>query len=187
MMCKGPARIATLAAVMALFGAISTSQLAAQTRVISSDENSRFLALGISKSVVVELSRDIKNVVVADKTIASAVPLSNRQIQIIGASLGQTNVYLFDLNNRQIEGFNVAVKDTTQPAGLESYPYPATTAMVVYGNGPNGSVSQIPISCTPIRCLDARKPGADQPPGTENINITGNASGVVVNGGGGGR
>jgi hypothetical protein len=178
-----PRRLGLLVALIAVFGAINTCRLSAQTRVLSSDENSRFLAMGISKSVVVELSRDIKDIVIADRTVASAFALSRRKVEIIGASLGQTNVYFFDANNKMIEGFNVAVKDTTQPAGLEDYPYPASTAIIVYGGGPNGSTVQIPISCTPIRCLDARKPGADQPPGTENINITGNTSGVLVNGG----
>ena len=53
--------------------------------------------------------------------------------------------------------------------------------MVVYGG--ENTFAIVPLSCTPYRCLDARKPGADQPPGTENIRINGNApTGVLVPG-----
>jgi len=53
--------------------------------------------------------------------------------------------------------------------------------MVVYGG--ENTFAIVPLSCTPYRCLDARKPGADQPPGTENIRINSNApTGVLVPG-----
>ena len=53
--------------------------------------------------------------------------------------------------------------------------------MVVYGGERTFAI--VPLNCTPIRCLDARKPGADQPPGTENISINSNApTGVLVPG-----
>jgi pilus assembly protein CpaC len=53
--------------------------VSADMRVVSSDANARFLALGVSKSVVVELSADVKSIVVADRTIATAVALSKRR------------------------------------------------------------------------------------------------------------
>jgi hypothetical protein len=174
--------MALVAATIAALAAIGTGRASADMRVVSSDANARFLALGVSKSVVVELSADIKSVVVADRTIATAVAQSKRRVEIIGAGLGQTNIYFFDDHDRPIDGLDVAVKDTTQPHGLEDYPYPASVVMVVYGGVSTFAV--VPLNCTPIRCLDARKPGADQPPGTENININSNTpSGVLVNGG----
>lgn len=174
-------RIALAVAAVAAVSSISASRLSAETRIISSDQQSRFMALGVSKSVVVEVSRDIKDIVVADRTIATAVALTQRRVEIIGAGLGQTNVFLFDSNGRQIEGFDVAVKFFTQPHGLADYPDPSNVVTVVNG-GPN--FAYFLISCTPIICLDARKPGADQPPGTENINIMGNTpTGVIVSGG----
>jgi Pilus formation protein N terminal region len=163
-------RMALVAAAIAASAAVGTGRASAEMRVVSSDITSRFMALGVSKSVVIELSTDVKSVVVADRTIATAVALSKRRVEIIGAWLGQT-----------IDGLDVAVKDTTQPHGLEDYPYPASVVMVVYGGVSTFAI--VPLNCTPIRCLDARKPGADQPPGTENININSNApSGVLVSG-----
>jgi hypothetical protein len=173
--------LALVLAALAAGSAIGPGSARADMRVVSSDVTSRFLAIGVSKSVVIEFSADIKNVVVADRTIASAVALSRRRVEVIGAGLGQTNIFFFDDHDRPLGGLDVAVKDTAQPHGLEDYPYPATVVMVTYGGGPNGIYSIIPLSCSPFRCLDARKPGADQPPGTENININSNApTGVNV-------
>jgi hypothetical protein len=173
--------LALVLAALAAGSAIGPGSARADMRVVSSDVTSRFLAIGVSKSVVIEFSADIKNVVVADRTIASAVALSRRRVEVIGAGLGQTNIFFFDDHDRPLGGLDVAVKDTAQPHVLEDYPYPATVVMVTYGGGPNGIYSIIPLSCSPFRCLDARKPGADQPPGTENINInSNNPTGVNV-------
>jgi len=55
----------------------------------------RFLPLGIGKSVVVDLPRDVKDVLVADPKIANAVIRSPQRAYIIGAGVGQTNVVFF--------------------------------------------------------------------------------------------
>ena len=183
MIRKRMSRLALILAAVAAGGAIAPGTVRADMRVISSDVTSRFLALGVSKSVVIEFSADIKNIVVADRTVASALALSRRRVEVLGAGLGQTNIYFFDDHDRLIGGLDVAIKDTAQPHGLEDYPYPASVVMVTYGGGRDGSVAVVPLSCTPYRCLDARKPGADQPPGTENININSNTpTGVNVTG-----
>ena len=58
--------------------------------------NARFLALGVGKSVVIDLPRDIKDVLVADPKIANAVVRSAQRAYIIGATVGQTNIVFFD-------------------------------------------------------------------------------------------
>jgi pilus assembly protein CpaC len=65
--------------------------------------------LGIGKSVVIDLPRDIKDVLVDDPKIANAVVRSTRRAYIIGATVGQTNVYFFDAEGRQIAGLDIAV------------------------------------------------------------------------------
>src|SRR5207342_1545561 len=71
--------------------------------------NARPMALGIGKSVVIDLPRDIKDVLVADPKIANAVVRSTRRAYLIGVAVGQTNIYFFDAEGRQIAGFDVAV------------------------------------------------------------------------------
>jgi len=70
----------------------------------------RFLALGIGKSVVLDLPRDIKDVLVADPKIANAVIRSAQRAYIIGTAVGQTNVVFFDSEGQQIAAYDIAVK-----------------------------------------------------------------------------
>src|SRR6266480_3043019 len=72
--------------------------------------NARFLALGIGKSMVVDLPRDIKDVLVADPKIANAVVRSPQRAYIIGETVGQTNVVFFDAEGQQVAAYDIAVK-----------------------------------------------------------------------------
>ncbi|HEX3439873.1 MAG TPA: type II and III secretion system protein family protein [Pseudolabrys sp.] len=78
-------------------------------QVAASDGTSRFIPLGISKSVAIDLPRDIKDVLVADPKIANAVVRSSRRVYIIGSAVGQTSMYFFDADGKQIAGFDIAV------------------------------------------------------------------------------
>ena len=71
--------------------------------------NARFLPLGIGKSVVIDLPRDIKDVLVADPKIANAVVRSAQRAYIIGAAVGQTNIIFFDSTGQQIAAYDIAV------------------------------------------------------------------------------
>jgi pilus assembly protein CpaC len=72
--------------------------------------NARFLSLGIGKSIVIDLPRDIKDVLVADPKIANAVVRSSQRAYIIGAAIGQTNIVFFDSAGQQIAAYDIAVK-----------------------------------------------------------------------------
>jgi pilus assembly protein CpaC len=108
-------RTASLAALM--LGAVLASGTLATAadspvpviRVAASDAASRFVPLGVGKSVAIDLPADIKDVLVADPTIANAVVRSSRRVYMIGVKVGQTNIFFFDANGRQIAGFDIAV------------------------------------------------------------------------------
>jgi len=70
----------------------------------------RFLSLGIGKSMVVDLPRDVKDVLVADPKIANAVVRSSQRAYIIGGAVGQTNVVFFDADGQQVASYDIAVK-----------------------------------------------------------------------------
>jgi len=70
----------------------------------------RFLSLGIGKSAIVDLPRDVKDVLVADPKIANAVIRSPQRAYIIGAGVGQTNVVFFDADGQQIATYDIAIK-----------------------------------------------------------------------------
>ncbi|MCC8940872.1 type II and III secretion system protein family protein [Bradyrhizobium sp. Arg68] len=79
----------------------TTSSIAAKTR---------FLSLGVGKSMVVDLPREAKDVLVADPKIANAVIRSAQRAYIIGAAVGQTNVVFFDADGQQVASYDIAIK-----------------------------------------------------------------------------
>jgi pilus assembly protein CpaC len=86
-------------------GAATAAPLAADGQM-----NARFLSLGVGKSIVIDLPRDIKDVLVADPKIANAVVRSAQRAYIIGAAVGQTNIVFFDSAGQQIAAYDIAVK-----------------------------------------------------------------------------
>src|SRR5215470_12377941 len=65
---------------------VAASDRATPTVAATGSLKTRFLSLGIGKSVVVDLSHDIKDVLVADPKIANAVIHSAQRAYIIGAA-----------------------------------------------------------------------------------------------------
>lgn len=78
-------------------------------QIAASEATSRFVPLGIGKSVVVDLPRDVKDILVADPKTANAVVRSSRRAYIVGIAVGQTSVFFFDAEGRQIAGLDIAV------------------------------------------------------------------------------
>lgn len=70
----------------------------------------RFLALGVGKSAIIDLPRDVKDVLVADPKIANAVIRSPQRAYVIGSGVGQTNVVFFDADGNQIAAYDIAIK-----------------------------------------------------------------------------
>ena len=60
--------------------------------------------------MVVDLPRDVKDVLVADPKIANAVVRSAQRAYIIGGAVGQTNVVFFDADGQQVASYDIAVK-----------------------------------------------------------------------------
>lgn len=76
---------------------------------IHGDQAAKFTTLGVGKSIVVDLPGDIKDVLVADPKIANAVVRTSRRAYIIGVAIGQTNVFFFDADGKQLMGLDIAV------------------------------------------------------------------------------
>jgi pilus assembly protein CpaC len=70
----------------------------------------RFLPLGVGKSVVIDLPRNAKDVLVGDPKIANAVIHSSQRAYIIGMAVGQTNIVFFDADGGQIASYDIAIK-----------------------------------------------------------------------------
>ncbi|QPF84238.1 type II and III secretion system protein family protein [Bradyrhizobium genosp. L] len=94
----------------ALTPVIASDYRAAAPVATDGQMNARALSLGVGKSVVIDLPRDIKDVLVADPKIANAVVRSAQRAYIIGAAVGQTNIVFFDAAGQQIAAYDIAVK-----------------------------------------------------------------------------
>jgi pilus assembly protein CpaC len=105
----GMARSLSVAVVIASMPHPDFSAAAAASVSPSTASQARFLSLGIGKSVVIDLPRDIRDVLVADPKIANAVVRSAQRAYVIGAAVGQTNIVFFDSAGQQIAAYDIAV------------------------------------------------------------------------------
>src|SRR3984957_20241904 len=83
---------------------------ATTSSITSASPKTRFLSLGVGKSAIIDLPRDVKDVLVADPKIANAVIRSPQRAYIIGSIVGQTNVVFFDADGQQIAAYDIAIK-----------------------------------------------------------------------------
>lgn len=67
----------------------------------------RSISLGVNKSIVVDVSRDVQDILVSNPAIVDAVVRTARRIYIIGKKAGTTNVFLFDKAGKQIAVIDV--------------------------------------------------------------------------------
>ena len=114
-----PIRAAALAGLVAALvswpvayrGGAGAAELESQQAIVvaASDFGSRSVALGAGKSVVIDFPHDIKDVLVANPRIANAVIRSSRRAYVIGVEMGQTNVFFFDADGKQMLGLDIAV------------------------------------------------------------------------------
>ncbi len=103
-------RTALLMAVVAVVGVVVMDRASAAEPVRLVGGGERIPSL-IPKggSVVYDLPRDIKNVLVGDPKIADAVILSSRRVEIISNNTGGTNIVFFDVQGARIAEFNILV------------------------------------------------------------------------------
>jgi pilus assembly protein CpaC len=112
-MARNPILRRALAAALMVLTAVTPALPAGPTgrvpTIVGTEGTTQFIPLGVGKSVVIDLPRDAKDVLVANPAIANAVVRSARRAYLIGVTLGQTNVFFFDAEGRQIAGFDIAV------------------------------------------------------------------------------
>lgn len=102
--------VTALMLIPALASATDPDKNADVTVTSSIATKTRFVSLGVGKSVVVDLPREAKDVLVADPKIANAVIRSAQRAYIIGAAVGQTNVVFFDADGNQVASYDIAIK-----------------------------------------------------------------------------
>lgn len=102
-----------LALFLALFVCAALPVHAAGVRAMSAEKPSDRITLSLGKSEVVAFDEDIADVMVANPDIVDIGPTKDKQLYLIGAAIGDTNVMVFDLDGNVIRQLNVHVKSDT--------------------------------------------------------------------------
>src|ERR1700732_3979998 len=93
--------------IMAGIGAVH-AQEKAETR-FNGAVTPRRIAMGVGKSVIIDLPQDAAEIFVADPKVANAVVRSPRKLYVIGMDPGQTSVFALDRAGRQIAALELTI------------------------------------------------------------------------------
>ena len=70
---------------------------------------SRRVAMGVGKSIIVDLPADAAEIVVGNPKVANAVVRSTRKLYIMGVETGQTTIFALDRSGRQIANLEISI------------------------------------------------------------------------------
>ena len=75
---------------------------------------SRQVKLALNKAMLVEMPRELRDVMVSAPKVMDAVVQSSNRVHLIGKSIGQSNVFFYDTNGEQILTLEVSVDPDTR-------------------------------------------------------------------------
>jgi pilus assembly protein CpaC len=73
------------------------------------------LTLPFGKSAIIDLPADARDILISNPAIADATVRTARRAYVIGRQLGQTNIFFFDANGRQIANVEIRVEPDVAP------------------------------------------------------------------------
>jgi pilus assembly protein CpaC len=112
----------------------------------------RTAKLGLNKSLIVDLPRDARDVLVSNPKIADAVIRTPRRIYLTGVAVGQTDIIVFDRAGNQIVALDLQVeRGANQLAPILSRLIPGSSIAVEIVN------DNVVLSGTVRNAADARK------------------------------
>jgi len=127
--------------------------------------DNRHITITRGKSTVIEVDRNIADVLVADPSVIEVGALKNHRLYLIGAALGDTNVMIFDGNGNPIQKLDVHVRvdETTLQETLTTlFPSESIVAKTVNDDIMlTGNVST-PAAAARIQEVAARFAGQDE-------------------------
>ena len=104
--------LAALALCAVAAADVSLSVAHAQTAIMQGTVH-RTVKVGLDKSVIVDLPRDARDILVSNPEIADAVIRTSRRIYITGVAVGQSNVIVFDRAGQQVVSLDLIVERDT--------------------------------------------------------------------------
>jgi pilus assembly protein CpaC len=109
-----------LSAAVALTPGVSSAQVeppnASNIRInAGGGAQSAALVLPFGKSAIIDLPADARDILISNPAIADATVRTARRAYVIGRQLGQTNIFFFDAQGRQIANVEIRVEPDVGP------------------------------------------------------------------------
>ena len=103
-LCRRAATIALAVLVLAVAAIVVPTHLRASDLDSAGGSNtgSRFVRIGLNKSVVIKLPAKARDVLVGNPDIVDAVIRTKNTAYLFARAVGQTNVFFFDANGQQV-------------------------------------------------------------------------------------
>ncbi|CAN5195165.1 type II and III secretion system protein family protein [soil metagenome] len=134
----------------------------------------RTVKVGLNKSIIIDLPRDARDILVSNPVIADAVIRTSRRIYVTGIAVGQSNVIVFDRAGQQIVSLDLEVeRDSSTLANMLRRLIP-------------GSDIKVEVVTDNIVLSGSVRNAADSRRAQDIANIFGNGGAQVIPAGGGG-
>ncbi len=104
--------LAALALVAIAAADVSLSAARAETRMVNGTLQGS-VNVGLNKSVILNLPRDARDILVSNPAIADAVIRTSRRIYITGVAVGQSNIIVFDRAGEKVADLDLQVERDT--------------------------------------------------------------------------
>ena len=75
----------------------------------------KYVKIGLGKSMVLELPRPVRDVLVSNPKLMDAVVHTSNRVYLIGLKVGQANAFFFDRDGKQILTLEVSVEQDMRP------------------------------------------------------------------------
>ncbi|WOI53563.1 type II and III secretion system protein family protein [Parvularcula sp. LCG005] len=112
---------AGIVSAFSLWPALSVAPAAAQDVVVNQgggdQVTSRDLILPIGKAAVIDLPRNVADVLVSDPTVVEAVVRTPRRVYVMANAPGRANAFFFDRNGEQILDLNIRIEQDAVAIG----------------------------------------------------------------------
>jgi pilus assembly protein CpaC len=96
--------------LMALFAVAATEAALSTAKADAADTTHRSVKVGLNKSIIIDLPRDARDILVSNPVIADAVIRTPRRIYVTGVAVGSSNVIVFDRAGAQIVSLELEVE-----------------------------------------------------------------------------
>jgi pilus assembly protein CpaC len=141
-----------------------------------SDQNARYVRIGLNKSVVIHLPAEARDVLVGNPDIVDAVVRTKNTAYLFARAPGQTNVFFFDSHGQQILALDLEVAQdmaALQRLIQRTLPGSKITVDTIGDNVVLGGMAQTPAEAKTAMDLATKFAGGDEKKVMSTINVIG--------------